>query len=89
MTDRKGHRSSCGGLLAFEPADHRATAPARALPGGQRTTGFPPGFDYNPVPRVILDAEARQFRGRNAVHANNKAFRRTNGAITGLPGLTF
>lgn len=62
---------------------------ARALPGGQRTTGFPPGFDYNPVPRVILDAEARQFRGRNAVYANNKAFRRTNGAITGLPGLTF
>ena len=41
------------------------------------------------MPRVTLDAEAKQFRGRNAVYANNKAFRRTNGAITGLPGLTF
>ena len=61
--------------------------PTRA--GGLNTVGYSLGFDYLPVPRVILRAEAKQFVDRNEVFALNKVPRRTNAAVTMLLGLTF
>ena len=57
--------------------------------GGLNTVGYSLGFDYLPVPRVILRAEAKQFVDRNEVFALNKVPRRTNAAVTALLGLTF
>ena len=62
-------------------------APTRA--GGLNTVGYSAGFDYTPVPRVILRLEAKQFVDKNAVFAQDKSFRRTNAAVTALLGLTF
>ncbi|AMJ67771.1 porin [Hymenobacter sp. PAMC 26628] len=62
-------------------------APTRA--GGLNTAGYSLGFDYFPVPRVILRAEGKQFVDRNEVFALNKVPRRTNAAVTVLLGLTF
>jgi len=62
-------------------------APTRA--GGLNTVGYSLGFDYMPVPRVILRAEGKQFVDRNEVFALNKVPRRTNAAVTVLLGLTF
>ena len=57
--------------------------------GGLNTVGYSAGFDYTPVPRVILRVEAKQFVDKNAVFAQDKTFRRTNTAVTALLGLTF
>jgi len=57
--------------------------------GGLRTGGYSLGFDYNPVRRVILRLEGKQFRAADAIFVQDKALRRTNGAVTGLLGLTF
>ena len=62
-------------------------APTRA--GGLNTVGYSLGFDYLPVPRVILRAEAKQFVDKNDVYLENKTYKRTNGAATVLLGLTF
>ena len=62
-------------------------APTRV--GGLNTVGYSLGFDYLPVPRVILRAEAKQFRDQNDVFLEKKTPRRTNGAVTVLLGLTF
>jgi len=57
--------------------------------GGLRTVGYSLGFDYVPVPRVILRAEAKQFVDQKEVYLRDKAARRANGAVTVLLGLTF
>lgn len=57
--------------------------------GGLNTVGYSLGFDYLPVPRVILRAEIKQFRDREAVYEHAKQLRRTNAAATVLLGLTF
>ena len=57
--------------------------------GGLNTVGYSLGFDYNPVPRVILRGEVKQFRDEKAVYIENKTPRRTNGVATVLLGLTF
>lgn len=57
--------------------------------GGLNTVGYSLGFDYLPVPRVILRAEAKQFVDQNEVYLEKKAYKRTNGAATVLLGLTF
>ncbi len=57
--------------------------------GGLNTVGYSLGFDFMPVPRVILRAEGKQFVDRNEVFALNKVPRRTNAAVTVLLGLTF
>ena len=62
-------------------------APTRV--GGLNTVGYSLGFDYLPVPRVILRAEAKQFVDQNDVYLEKKAYKRTNGAATVLLGLTF
>ncbi|MDB5271470.1 MAG: hypothetical protein JWP58_4510, partial [Hymenobacter sp.] len=62
-------------------------APTRA--GGLNTVGYSLGFDYNPVPRVILRAEAKQFVDKNEVYLDKQSPRRTNAALTALMGLTF
>ena len=62
-------------------------APTRA--GGLHTVGYSLGFDYNPVPRVILRGEVKQFCDQKEVYVESKTPRRTNGAATVLLGLTF
>ena len=62
-------------------------APTRA--GGLRTVGYSLGYDYLPVPRVILRAEVKEFVDRDRVYVKDKALVRTNGAATVLLGLTF
>ncbi len=62
-------------------------APTRA--GGLNTVGYSLGFDYNPVPRVILRAEAKEFVDQHDVYLEQKKPKRTNGAVTVLLGLTF
>ena len=62
-------------------------APTRV--GGLNTVGYSLGFDYLPVPRVILRAEAKQFVDQNEVYLEKKTPRRTNGAATIMLGLTF
>ncbi len=57
--------------------------------GGLHTTGYSLGFDYLPVPRVILRAEAKQFVDKYAVYMEKKVPTRTNVAATVLLGLTF
>ncbi|MBD2769440.1 porin [Hymenobacter sp. BT664] len=57
--------------------------------GGLRTVGYSLGFDYNPIPRVILRGEAKQFRDQNDVYLQDRTPRRTNGVATVLLGLTF
>ena len=57
--------------------------------GGLSTVGYSLGFDYNPVPRVILRAEAKQFVDKNQVYLDQKTPTRTNAALTALMGLTF
>jgi len=57
--------------------------------GGLRTLGYSLGFDFLPVPRVILRAEVKQFRDREAVYERRKALQTTNAAATLLLGLTF
>ena len=57
--------------------------------GGLNTVGYSLGFDYNPVPRVILRGEVKQFRDQKEVYIESKTPRRTNGAATVLLGLTF
>ncbi len=57
--------------------------------GGLRTTGYSLGFDYLPVPRVILRAELKEFVDQNNVYVKDKAFKRTDAAVTTLLGLTF
>ena len=57
--------------------------------GGLNTVGYSLGFDYNPVPRVILRAEAKQFVDKNQVYLDQKTPTRTNAALTALMGLTF
>ena len=57
--------------------------------GGLRTTGYSLGFDYLPVPRVILRAEFKEFVDQNHVYVKDKAYKRTDAAVTTLLGLTF
>ncbi len=57
--------------------------------GGLRTTGYSLGFDYLPVPRVILRAELKEFVDQNNVYLKDKAYKRTDAAFTTLLGLTF
>ena len=61
-------------------------APTRA--GGLHTTGYSLGFDYLPVPRVILRAEVKEFVDRNQVYQKGKSFGRTNVAATLMMGFT-
>ena len=68
-----------------DPAGVLATTRA----GGLNTVGYSLGFDYNPVPRVILRGEVKQFRDQKEVYVESKTPRRTNGAATVLLGLTF
>lgn len=62
-------------------------APTRV--GGLHTTGYSLGFDYLPVPRVILRAEVKQFVDRNEVYVKDKEAKRTDAAVTTMLGLTF
>ena len=62
-------------------------APTRV--GGLNTVGYSLGFDYLPVPRVILRAEAKQFVDQNGVYLEKKIPKKSNGAVTVLLGLTF
>ena len=62
-------------------------APTRV--GGLHTTGYSLGFDYQPVPRVILRAEYKEFVDQNNVYVKDKVGKRTDGALTTLLGLTF
>ena len=62
-------------------------APTRV--GGLNTVGYSLGFDYLPVPRVILRAEAKQFVDQNGVYLEKKTPKKSNGAVTVLLGLTF
>lgn len=57
--------------------------------GGLSTVGYSLGFDCNPVPRVTLRAEAKQFVDKNQVYLDQKTPTRTNAALTALMGLTF
>ncbi|SHI69437.1 Putative beta-barrel porin-2, OmpL-like. bbp2 [Hymenobacter daecheongensis DSM 21074] len=66
-----------------------AAVVASTAVGGLHTGGYSLGFDYNPVPRVILRLEGKQFRAADAVFTQRKELRATNAALTGLLGLTF
>ncbi len=73
------------GEFFHDPAGVLATTRA----GGLRTAGYSLGFDYLPVPRVILRAEAKQFVDRNDAYIKDKTPRRTDAVVTTLLGLTF
>ncbi len=68
-----------------DPAGVQATTRV----GGLRTAGYSIGFDYLPVPRVILRAEAKEFVDRDNAYIKDKTPRRTDVAVTTLLGLTF
>ena len=57
--------------------------------GGLRTSGYSLGFDYLPVPRVILRAEFKEFIDQNNAYIRDKTPKRTDAAVTTLLGLTF
>lgn len=57
--------------------------------GGLNTVGYSLGFDYLPVPRVILRSEIKQFVDQNAVYTENKTPKKTNAAATVMMGFTF
>lgn len=84
---RTSRRTGVVGRLEYYHDPAGVLAATRA--GGLRTAGYSLGFDYLPAPRVILRAEAKQFRARDAVFAKDKAWQRTNTAATLLLGLTF
>ena len=84
---RTTRRTGVVGRLEYFRDPAGVLAATRA--GGLRTLGYSLGFDYNPVPRVMLRAEAKQFRDHHAVYQEGQAFKRTNGVATVLLGLTF
>ena len=57
--------------------------------GGLRATGYSLGFDYNPVPRVILRSEIKQLTDRNDIFKTKRGYQAGNAAATVLLGLTF
>ncbi len=57
--------------------------------GGLRTVGYSLGFDFLPVARVMLRAEIKQFRDREAVFEKRRTLQASNTAATVLLGLTF
>jgi hypothetical protein len=80
-------RAGVVGRAEFYHDPSGVLAPTRV--GGLSTTGYSLGFDYSPVARVILRAEAKQFVDKNDVYVKNKMPRRSDTAITTLLGLTF
>ena len=57
--------------------------------GGLNTVGYSAGFDFYPVPRVILRAEGKQFVDEKEVYLERKTPHTTNAVATLLLGLTF
>lgn len=84
---RTSRRTGVVGRVEYFHDPAGVLAPTRA--GGLNTLGYSLGFDYVPVPRVVLRAEGKQFRDRNAVYTDNNQPRTTNGVATLLLGLTF
>ncbi|UYZ64732.1 porin [Hymenobacter weizhouensis] len=84
---RLGRKTATVGRLEYyhDPAGVLTATPA----GGLRTTGYSLGFDYYPVPRVILRLEGKQFRAPNQAFERQDNLVRTNTTLTGLLGLTF
>lgn len=83
---RLWERAGLVGRAEFYHDPAGVLAPTRA--GGLRTTGYSLGFDYLPVPRIILRAEVKEFIDKNQVYQKQKSFVRTNGAATLMMGLT-
>ena len=84
---RTSQRTGVVGRVEYFHDPTGVLAPTRA--GGLRTLGYSLGLDYVPVPRVILRAEVKQFRDRDAVYEKQKTLQTTNTAATVLLGLTF
>ena len=84
---RTSKRTGVVGRLEYFHDPAGILAATRA--GGLRTVGYSLGFDFLPVPRVILRAEIKQFRDREAVYEKRKALQTSNTAATLLLGLTF
>ncbi|WP_185816973.1 porin [Hymenobacter metallilatus] len=84
---RLGHKTGVVGRAEYY--HDRAGVLTSTAVGGLRTGGYSLGFDYNPVTRVILRLEGKQFRAPDAVFVQDKQLQRTNTALTGLLGLTF
>ena len=84
---RTSKRTGAVARLEFFHDPYGVLAATRA--GGLRTVGYSLGFDYLPVPRVILRAEVKHFRDRDAVYEKGRALQATNTAATLLLGLTF
>ena len=84
---RLWERAGLVGRVEFYHDPAGVLVPTRV--GGLNTTGYSLGFDYLPVPRVILRAEAKEFVDQNAVYLKDKTLKKTNGAVTVLLGLTF
>ena len=83
---RLWERAGLVGRAEFYHDPSGVLAPTRF--GGLRTTGYSLGFDYLPVPRVILRAEVKEFIDQNQVYQKEKSFVRTNGVATLMMGLT-
>ena len=84
---RTTRRTAVVGRLEYYHDPSGVLASTRA--GGLATVGYSAGFDYLPVPRVILRAEVKGFRDQHSVYVERKTYQRTNGAATLLLGLTF
>ncbi|QKG52260.1 porin [Hymenobacter sp. BRD67] len=84
---RLWERAGLVGRVEYYHDPSGVLAPTRV--GGLHTTGYSLGFDYLPVPRVILRAEVKEFVDRNEVYIKDKVARRTDAAATTMLGLTF
>lgn len=82
-----GKRTAVVGRVEYfhDPAGVQAATRA----GGLSTLGYSAGFDFYPVPRMLLRAEAKQFLDQQEVYLEGKTPRKTNGVATLLMGLTF
>jgi hypothetical protein len=83
---RLWERAGLVGRAEFYHDPSGVLAPTRF--GGLHTTGYSLGFDYLPVPRIILRAEVKEFVDKNQVYQKEKSFVRTNGVATLMMGLT-
>lgn len=83
---RLWERAGLVGRAEFYRDPSGVLAPTRF--GGLHTSGYSLGFDYLPVPRIILRAEVKEFIDKNQVYLKEKSYVRTNGVATLMLGLT-
>ena len=84
---RLWERAGLVGRVEFYHDPAGVLVPTRV--GGLNTTGYSLGFDYNPVPRVILRSEIKQLAARDDIFKTKAGYQAGNTATTVLLGLTF